>query len=130
MTSSVVNNFITAINSHSVNDIIVLMTDDHKFIDSFDIELSGKDALKRAWTEYFRMFPNYKMVIDKILVNGNNAAIIGNAFGTYTKDGKLKPENKWRVPAAWYATVRGDKIKTWRIYADVTPIVKILGENN
>ena len=130
MIPKIINNFVSAINSHSVKDIIDLLTDDHKFIDSFGIELSGKDALKRAWTEYFRMFPDYKMVIDEILVNGNNAAIIGIAFGTYTKDGKLKPENKWRVPATWYATVRGNKIKTWRIYADLTPIVKILGENN
>ncbi len=130
MITSTINNFVAAINSHFVNNIIALMTDDHKFIDSFGIELSGKDALKRAWTEYFRMFPDYKMVIDEILISGSNAAIIGNAYGTYTKDGKLKPDNKWQVPAAWYAVTENNKIKTWRIYADVTPIVKILGENN
>lgn len=130
MISTVINNFVFAINSHSVNDIIELISDDHKFIDSFGIELSGKEALKRAWAEYFKMFPDYIMVIDEILINESNAAIIGKAFGTYTKDGKLSEKNKWQIPAAWHATVDKNKIKTWRIFADVTPIVKILGMKN
>jgi len=130
MIHQVINNFVAAINSHSVSDIISLMTDDHKFIDSFGIELTGKDKLKRAWIEYFRLFPDYKMVIEEILVNKNNAALIGYSYGTYSKDGKLKPENKWEVAAAWFTTVKDKKIKAWRIYADLTPIIKILQLND
>lgn len=124
----VLNNFVHAINGHSVNEVIALMTDDHKFIDSFGIELTGKDGLKRAWGQYFKMFPDYNIQIQEILTNNNNAVIIGTAFGTYTEDGTVNDKFNWTIPAAWHAQVEGKRIKSWRIYADVTPIVEAIGK--
>ncbi|HKI78337.1 MAG TPA: nuclear transport factor 2 family protein [Ignavibacteriaceae bacterium] len=123
---SIVNNFISAINNHSADNIIKLVSDDHKFIDSSGIELSGKEKLRKAWTEYFKMFPDYKIEIEEIFFGNNTAAIIGKASGTFTKNGILKPKNKWQIPAAWYTVIHNDSIKIWQIFADVFPIIQIM----
>jgi len=126
----IINNFISAINTHSVNDIINLITDDHKLIDSSGVELEGKENLKNAWTEYFRMFPDYKINVFEIFLEKTTAAIIGTASGTFLREGKLKDENKWQIPAAWYAVTNKNKVKIWQVFTDVFPIIKIMEKNN
>ena len=123
---SIVNKFISAINTHSVNEIIKLVSDDHRSIDSSGIELSGKEKLRKAWTEYFKMFPDYKIVVEEMFSGEKTAAIIGKASGTFTKNGILKPKNKWQIPAAWYTVKENDLIKIWQIFADVFPIIQIM----
>jgi hypothetical protein len=48
--------------------------------------------------------------------------MLGMAQGTYTPDGKLKPENHWTTPTAFRAYIEEQKVAEWRVYADNEPI--------
>ena len=41
--------FAAAINSHDLEKIAVLLSDDHKFIDAHGNEMVGKETMKRGW---------------------------------------------------------------------------------
>ena len=54
--------------------------------------------------------------------------ILGVAQGTYSVDGELKPENRWKTPAAFRAFIEDGKVVEWRVYADNEPIRKRMRE--
>ncbi len=54
--------------------------------------------------------------------------MLGTAQGTYARDGKLLPENKWSTPAAWRAQIKGSLVAEWRVYADNEPIRKLMAK--
>jgi hypothetical protein len=35
-------------------------------------------------------------------------------------------KNKWEIPAAWRAVVKNDQIAEWRVYADNSPVLRIM----
>ena len=39
----------------------------------------------------------------------------------------LRPENRWEIPAAWQANIRGERVAVWRVFADLEPVRRILG---
>jgi len=39
---------------------------------------------------------------------------------------QMFPENRWSVPAAWRAVVRGGRLAEWRVYVNVEPILRIV----
>lgn len=117
--------FANAINHQSAEEIADLMTQDHAFIDSLGTKVEGKERMKAGWEGYFRMVPDFTIVIDETLVDGTVVVMLGTAQGTYSADGVLWPENKWSTPAAWRAVTRGSLVAEWRIYADNEPIRQI-----
>jgi uncharacterized protein (TIGR02246 family) len=121
--------FVNAINQHSVEGIADLMTEDHVFVDSLGTRVDGKQTMKAGWEGYFRMVPDFAIVIDEILVEGAVAVMLGTAQGTYSSDGTLRPENKWSTPAAWRGLIRGSLVAEWRIYADNEPIRQIMARH-
>jgi ketosteroid isomerase-like protein len=118
--------FVDAINHRRVEEIADLMTEDHVFIDSLGTKIVGKQRMKAGWEGYFRMVPDYSIVIEETFVNGTVVIMLGTAQGTYSTDGALRPENKWSTPAAWHALIRGSLVAEWRIYADNEPIRQIM----
>ncbi|MFZ0960481.1 MAG: nuclear transport factor 2 family protein [Terriglobia bacterium] len=118
--------FANAINHQSAAEIADLMTEDHVFIDSLGNKVEGKQRMKAGWEAYFRMVPDYSIVIAETFVDGAEVAMLGTAQGTYSADGALRPENKWSTPAAWRAVTRGALVAEWRIYADNEPIRQIM----
>ena len=122
----VINKFIAAINSHDVKMISELMTDDHKFIDSGGQIYSGCAEMEQGWISYFKMVPDYFILISETFVSGNTIVMLGKATGTYTSVGTLKKENYWETPAAWKAIVSNDKVKEWQVFADNEPIHEIM----
>jgi uncharacterized protein (TIGR02246 family) len=119
--------FVEAINHQSVEGIADLMTEDHVFVDSLGTRVEGKQRVKPGWEGYFRMVPDYTVVIDETFVEGEVVVLLGTAQGTYSPDGVLRPENKWSTPAAWRGLIRGSLVAEWRIYADNEPIRQIMG---
>ena len=93
------------------------MTDDHTFIDSHGNAITGKEKMRAGWIGYFQLFPDYKIEITQILLSGESIAAFGFAGGTY-KSLIDKKDNYWRLPAAWKAVVRNEKIRLWQVYAD------------
>jgi hypothetical protein len=102
------------------------MSEDHRFIDSDGSIHPGRDKMREGWKSYFSMMPDFNIICEQIFCDGDSVAFFGRAKGTYTSDGQLKPENKWEVPAAWKAIIRGEKVVEWRTYVNVEPILEIM----
>ncbi len=124
----IVIRFITAINSHNIDSISEMMSDDHKFTDSLGSVYRGKELMTQGWTDYLHMFPDYKIDIDEIYNDGDKIMFTGKASGTYHAD-KTTRENHWDITAAWRALVIDDKIKEWQVFGDNKPVYEIVERN-
>jgi len=124
----IVIRFITAINSHNINSISEMMSDDHKFIDSLGSIYRGKELMTRGWSNYLQLFPDYKIDIDEIYCDGDKIMFTGKAGGTYGTDKTIK-ENHWEINAAWRALIVNDKIKEWQVFGDNKPVYEIIERN-
>jgi predicted ester cyclase len=65
------------INSHDVDAIAALLTPDHRFIDSLGGEARGREALRHDWRQYFRLVPDYRIDVDRVLVDGPRVVLLG-----------------------------------------------------
>ena len=71
--------FAAAINSHDLEKIAALMSDDHTFIDAHGNEMAGKETMKEGWASYFGLFPDYYIEIEQIFSEGDLAVAYGYA---------------------------------------------------
>ena len=118
--------FVDRINSHDISSLVRLMTEDHLYIDGQGNQIRGRQQIERSWRAYFTWFPDYSIQIDGAFTNGNVAALTGSAMGTYAVRGGLNPENRWKIPSAWQAIIRQQRVAEWRVFADHEPVWKIL----
>jgi ketosteroid isomerase-like protein len=128
-TIGVVEAFVAAINRRSTPEMSALMTEDHAFVDSTGRVESGREHMTAGWDGYFRMFPDYRIVVESILADGSLVAVFGSASGTYDGRRGLVPENRIEMPAAWRAVVENGKVKRWQVYADWTEGTRIIAED-
>lgn len=128
MDKQIIYDFVNAINEHNVDKICLLMTEDHKFIDSQGNVAQGKEQMKKGWIGYFQLFPDYKIEITEIFLNGNTIAAFGFASGTF-QGLSDKKENYWHLPASWKAITKDGKIQLWQVYADSKIPFDIINEN-
>jgi ketosteroid isomerase-like protein len=126
--AEIVLRFFDAINAHDVEKLLALMTEDHAFVDSLGNTVRGREKMRAAWRGYFAFCPDYWVSPEELFENGSLVGAFGAAGGTIAIDGKLPAENKWRTSAAWLATVDGERIKEWRVYADNKPVYDILAK--
>jgi ketosteroid isomerase-like protein len=118
--------FVDHINSHDVPEIASLMSEDFLFVDGLGQEVCGRRHMEKGWQAYFEWFPDYSIQVDDAFSRGPVAGLFGFAEGTYSTQGQMRPENHWRIPAAWKAVVRDGRISEWRVYADNEPVWKIM----
>jgi ketosteroid isomerase-like protein len=121
--------FMECINQRDANKLAEYMTEDHVFIDSLGQSVSGREKVRSGWRGYFVFCPDYWLMHEEVFHSGKLVAVFGAAGGTIAADGKLPPENKWRVSAAWLATVDSGLVKKWRVYADNKPVYDILARS-
>jgi ketosteroid isomerase-like protein len=114
--------FVAAINRQDVDALAALMTAEHCFIDSLGNAVRGREAMRAAWTGYFKMVPDYSIAMEEAYSNGAVVVLLGVVQGTYAADGELKPENRWQTPAALRAAIEDGQVAEWRVYADNEPI--------
>ena len=126
----VVKAFIAAINRRSPPEISDLMTEDHTFVDSGGRVESGRQNMTAGWSEYFRLFPDYTILVETILGDSELVAVFGSASGTYNGKRGPVPENRIEMPAAWRAVVQNGKVKRWQVYADWTEGIRTIAEDN
>ena len=126
----VVEAFIAAINGHDLTELSNLMTEDHTFIDSAGKTHSGRETMTAGWKQYFHIFPDYEIHIERLLADKACVAVFGSASGTYNGKRGLVTENRIAMPAAWKALVEHGKIKLWQVYADWTEGSKIIEEDS
>jgi ketosteroid isomerase-like protein len=118
--------FVEAVNMRSVDRLAELIAEDHVFIDSDGAECQGKSRMISGWADYFAMVPDYKITVRETLAEGGTVLMAGEAEGTFAHDGALKPENHWKVPAAWRVIVKNGKVAVWQLYANPESMVSIL----
>jgi ketosteroid isomerase-like protein len=122
--------FVNAINEHDIDKIYSLMTDDHIFIDAWGRKTNGgKEEMKNGWTDYFNLFPDYKIEITDTYSDENRIAVFGFASGTFENRKTETNENYWKLPAAWQAIIEIGKIKLWQVCADQKKVIEILEKN-
>jgi uncharacterized protein (TIGR02246 family) len=126
---NVVQAFIAAINHHDPSALSNLMTEDHTFVDSAGRIQSGRENMTDGWRQYFRMFPDYEIHVEKLLADGALVAVFGSASGTYNGKRGLVAENRITMSAAWRALVENGRIKLWQVYADWTEGFKIIEQD-
>lgn len=118
--------FVEAINSADLERLSELMTQDHVFIDADGFQHCGRTEMQRQWKQYFSMVPDFRIQVAVALCQGSSVALFGVAEGTFDEDGILKPENHWKVPAAWRVSVQGDRVAAWQLYVNPQPMAEIL----
>jgi uncharacterized protein (TIGR02246 family) len=120
--------FMERINRRDAAKLAGLMTEDHVLLDTLGDTVRGREKMRTAWVSYYAMCPDYWVSHEAVLANGNQVAVFGEAGGTIASDGKLPPENQWRIRAAWLAVVENELVKEWSIYADNKPVYEILAK--
>jgi ketosteroid isomerase-like protein len=118
--------FVDAINRHDPEALFALMMPSHCMIDALGNRMEGRENLRPAWAGYFRMVPDYEVAIEETFSNGPTMVMLGVARGTYTRDGQLRPENRWQTPLAVRACVKDGMLDEWRIYADNEPMRRLM----
>ena len=118
--------FVRAINRQDVEAMVALMAPGHRFVDSMGQVVEGREKVRACWVGYFRMVPDYSIVVEEMFCDGPVVVMLGKARGTYSMDGELKAENRWETPAAWRAVVEGGLVAEWRVYADNEPMRKLM----
>lgn len=125
----IVISFIKAINDHDVDKIYDLMSDDHIFIDGVGDKHFGKFGMKEGWSQYYEMFPDYRVEITDILENESIIGLFGYASGTYKNIQNELNSNYWRTTGAWKAIVEKNKVKYWQVFCDYSRLQIIIDKN-
>lgn len=118
--------FIDCINSHDIEKLSALMSEGLLLIDALGNQTRGRSQVQKGWRAYFSWFPDYTIEVYDAVSRGELVAIFGSAEGTYSRNGKLLPENHWKIPSAWKVIVRDEYVVEWQVYADNEPVWKIM----
>ena len=124
VSESTVREFIDRINRHDVEAIMALCAHAHRFVDGLGQVLTGYDQLRAAWSGYFYLFPDYRIDIESLAVAGEVVLAAGSASATAAAG--TPTAQRWRIPAAWRAEVRGGLLVLWQVYADNKPVFELL----
>jgi predicted SnoaL-like aldol condensation-catalyzing enzyme len=101
--------FNECINAQNLNELSLLMTEDHAFIDREGKVNQSKKVMVQGWKEFFKTFPHYRNTFDRVQSKDNLVAILGHAFWS---------EKEPYDPVIWTATIVNGLVKEWRVYAD------------
>jgi ketosteroid isomerase-like protein len=119
--------FVNEINRHDVTAMMAFLSEDHLLVDGSGHELRGRERLREAWSAYFEWFPDYRILIEDHMQVGIVVGLFGFASGTLAIEGELSPDRRWRIPAAWKAVVRNERVEKWQVFADNEPVRKLMG---
>jgi ketosteroid isomerase-like protein len=128
LSESVTSAFVRAINRQDAEALATMMTPGHRFVDSLGNLVEGRENMRKAWTGYFQMVPDYTLASDETYANGPVVILMGIAQGTYARGRKIAPADAWRTPIAVRAFVEDGLIAEWRVYADNEPIRKLMAK--
>ncbi|HEX6374988.1 MAG TPA: nuclear transport factor 2 family protein [Allosphingosinicella sp.] len=126
-TRQVVEAMVAAINGGRAERVANAMSLDAVFIDSLGRRVEGRQALTDGWRGYFRLFPDYRIEVDGLIAEGQEALLHGRARATLHRDGRAVDGGGWEIPAAWRAVSDGRRVALWQVYADNKPVYALLG---
>lgn len=125
-TREIVEAFVAAINGGHAERVVPLMDRNGVFIDALGNRIAGREALLAGWRAYFQLFPDYRIEVEAILVDEEEAMLRGWAGGTIHRGGRPVEGGAWRIPAAWRALADVKRIRLWQVYADNQPVRALL----
>lgn len=126
--------FVERINLGDVSRLLELMTEDHEFVDMAGDSFRGLALMQEAWTDYFRLFPDYEIQVETTSVNGDSVVLVGRSDGSLSAagrralrrpDGSLPDDLQGR--AIWTARIRDGRVAQWRICVDTPTVRSCLG---
>jgi ketosteroid isomerase-like protein len=120
----VVRAFVAKMNAHTVDGLSTLMTDDHRLVTAEGAVMQGRNMVCQRWTAYFTKVPEYAIICEQVIAEGQTIAIFGKARGSAALDGQMDAVTRWEVPAAWKVVVRGTHVAEWHEYYRPEPAVK------
>ncbi len=109
--------FVDYINAGDLDGLCSLMTDDFTFIDYRGKVERSKDIMREGFGSYFSEYPDYKIIVSKVLTGGSGVAIIGSTTGSH-----IPPEVEAKETVLWTAEIHDGQVAEWRIYADTDAI--------
>jgi len=106
---SVVVSFNEGINGRDIRRLGSLMTDDHAFVDTDGVVVSGRRGCIEAWRGFFASFPDYRNVFAELTEHGDVVAVVGHS---------VCAEPSLAGPALWTARITDGKVAEWRVHTD------------
>jgi ketosteroid isomerase-like protein len=128
--------FVDRINAHDPDLLAQLMTEDHAFIDADGNTVVGRERMRDGWVGYYRLFPDYRVEIDEVIVRNDEVVLIGRSDGTLSPqgrvvlagpDGAAPPDDEMQGPAIWTAEIRDRLVARWHVFRDTAATRAKLG---
>ena len=126
-TRQVIEAMVAAINAGRAERVANAMSLDGVLVDSLGRRIEGRASLTEGWRTYFRLFPDYRIEVDGMVVEDHVVLLHGRARATLYRDGRAVDGGGWEVPAAWRAVSDGRRVALWQVYADNKPVYALLG---
>jgi hypothetical protein len=101
--------FNECINRRDLQGLSALMTEDHAFVDRDGSVHGPKQVMVEGWENFFKQFPEYRNIFNRIDSIENKVIILGHAYWS--------DKNPYD-PVIWEATIVTDLVQEWRIYDD------------
>ena len=103
--------FQNCINNADIDGLSELMTENHVFIDMENNRIEGKvDNLYKAWKPFFEMFPDYRNIIESVIVKNHTVIMQGYSICSDERLNNLR--------AIWIAEIVDNKVGLWQIFPD------------
>src|SRR3954453_10411283 len=107
--------FVDQINRRDIDNLVVLMSSDHR-LEVFDEEpLTGKEANADAWRVYFDSFPNYVIYPHTVAERGGSVAILGHTTGSHLG---LSDDEERKHTLIWIADIESGTVTRWKLIED------------
>jgi len=104
--------FLSQINSHNLDGMIALLSDDAVYINPFGEEIADPFVVKYAWNRHFDSYPDFFVEVEQVIESGNYVAVFGQSIST---PGLVEgAENK--VPTAWRVRIEFGKVSSWQVF--------------
>ncbi|MBK9331207.1 MAG: Type 1 glutamine amidotransferase-like domain-containing protein [Ignavibacteria bacterium] len=120
--------YVNKINHHDIDGLAEFMSDDHIFIDSLGMVIKGKKEMINAWKIFLKWFPNYEIQVSNTLLTDDTVGLFGFAVGTFDSEDPVH-HDKFKIPAAWRAKVRDNRVTEWQAIADNEAVRDIIKGN-
>lgn len=118
--------FIDRINAHDVDGIVDSLSPDYEFVNSSGDHFHGSKFMRDEWAAQFKKHPDFRIRIGRVVADAQAVAIFGYSEGTYAPDGKLTPENRWSVPAAFLLMSRDGNITYFESFSDASMVYDMM----
>jgi hypothetical protein len=106
--------FVESINKGDSDSLAGMMADGFRFTDTAGevFTVNGRGGKKKFWDDYFRGYPQYRILMDLMLSCGTDIAFIGK-----TCDSHIPRSVEINETLIWFAGIVSDQVSEWRIFS-------------